>query len=335
MTYQKRDALCYNQTDFDETGCDSLENLTLSVRVVFPMFFMLALGYGIQRARIVSEEVLDGCSALVFQVILPIHMFMSITKTTLEEALDVRLLLLTAGTTVGFWLLGMLVIPRLEPDNRKRGSMIQGVFRSNYVLFGSVIADTIAGPAAAGLSAMVVAVAVPIYNVLSVVTLEFFRGGKPNAGNILRGIAKNPLILSAIFGLLWLLTGLKLPALLNDTLNDVAKIATPLAIIALGGTFHFSALRGNRRQLGIVLAGKLLVMPALVIGVGVLAGLRGSALAVLLGTCATPTAVSSFPMAQKMGADGALAGQIVVLNTVFSIVTLFLWVLVLTDLGLV
>ena len=335
MTYQKRGILCYNQTDFDETGCDSLENLILSFRVVFPMFFMLALGYGIQRAHIVSEEILDGCSTLVFQIILPIHMFMSITKTTLEEALDVKLMLLTAGTITGFWLLGMLVIPKLEPDDRKRGSMVQGVFRSNYVLFGSVIAGTIAGEAAAGISAMVVAVAVPTYNVLSVVALEFFWGGKPNIRNILRGIARNPLILSAVFGILWLMTGLKLPGILNEALSDVAKIATPLAIIALGGTFHFSALRGNLKQLAIVVVGKLLLMPVLSMSIGVLAGLRGSALAVLLGTCATPTAVSSFPMAQKMGGDGELAGQIVVFNTMFSIFTIFLWVLVLTNLGLV
>lgn len=331
----EKEILCYNERDLDETGCDPLENLLLSLRVVFPVFFMLALGYGIQRANIVSEEILNGCSALVFQIILPIHMFVNISKTTLAEAVDAKLILLTVGTTFGFWLLGMLVIPRLEKDDRKRASMIQGVFRSNYVLFGSVIAGTIAGEAAAGTAALVVAVAVPTYNVLSVVTMEFFRGGKPNAGNMLRGIAKNPLILAAVFGVLWLLTGLKMPDILRKALGDVAGIATPLAIIALGGTFHFSALRGNLKQLAIVVTGKLLVMPLLVMSVGVLAGLRGSSLAVLLGTCATPTSVSSFPMAQRMGADGELAGQIVVFNTMLSVLTIFLWVLVLSNLGLV
>lgn len=305
----------------------------VSLEVVFPLFFMLSLGYLLQRLHVVEEKVFDGITTLMFQVMLPVHLFLDISGTSIEESFHPKLMALGAGGIFLYALIAMIVIPRLEKDNFKRGAMVQACFRSNFVLFGIPIAETLYGPAAMGAAAMLITVVVPLLNVLSVTCLEFFRGGKPNGKKILLGIAKNPLIISSLLGILVLLSGIQIPSLLQSSLKQVGSVATPMAIIALGGTFHFSALRGNMKQLCICVGSKLVVMPLLFFLAGIAMGLRGLELSVLLGVSATPVAVSSFPMAQKMGSDGELAGQAVVFTVLLSIITMFIWVLLLKSLG--
>lgn len=312
-----------------------MEHLLLSTRVVFPMLFLLALGYGVRRMGLLREEVFDGCTTLVFRAILPVSLFLETSTLDMQNAIDLWLMGVAVGGVVLFWGLSMLAIPQIEPDDRKRGAMVQGCFRSNLVLFGLPVAQKISGDAVLGPIAVVIAIVVPLFNVLAVITLEIFRGGNPNLKKILKGIATNPLIVGAAVGLLWLMTGLELPGLVAESLEEVAGIATPLALIALGGTFHFSPLQGNYRQLAVVMAGKLILMPALLFGLGILAGLRGAALAVLLAVGATPVAVSSFPMVRAMDGDGELAGQLVVFTELLAIISLFCWVYLLSSLGLV
>ena len=311
-----------------------MENLLMSFRVVFPLFLMLSLGYGIRRANIVDDYILDGCSNLVFKVFLPVMLFLSVCGTSLEKALDVRLLIFATVGIVLFFILTMLVIPLIEKSDAKRGVMVQGIFRSNFVLFGFPVTVSLCGPENTDTVLMLIAVIVPVFNVLSVIALEIFRGGKINVGQIFTGIFKNPLIIAGVLGILVLLSGFKMPDILQKPLDDIGRTATPLALIAIGGTFKFSTLAGSAKQLIISVAGKLVVGPAIIIAAGIAFGFRGVSLAALMVLVCSPTAVSSFPMAKKMGADGALAGQIVVFTSLFSVVTIFFWIFLLAQLGL-
>jgi len=296
---------------------------------------MLAVGYGIQRASLVSEEVFDGCSTLVFKVMIPVNLFLSVGKSSVGNTFDPVLILAAIGGVCIFWLLHMLIVPRLEKDNKKRGAMVQGAFRSNTVLFGIPIAQTIAGDAAVAAAAILTVIIVPLYNILAVVTLETFRGGKMNLKVILKGIVTNPLIIGTVCGVLFFSLGLEMPSVLDKSLSDLSSMTTPLALIALGGTFHFTALRGNLKQLVMVVFSKLVLMPALILSAGALLNVGTVGMAVLIGIAAAPVAVSSFTMAQKMGSDGELAGQIVVFTVLASIATIFFWVFGLSRLGLI
>ena len=88
-------------------------------------------------------------------------------------------------------------------DNAKRGVMLQGMFRSNFVLFGIPISTTLYGDTAAGLASILIAVIIPLYNALAVVALEMFNGKKPSFFKILFGILTNPLILASAAGILF------------------------------------------------------------------------------------------------------------------------------------
>lgn len=313
---------------------DIMQNLTISFNVIFPICFMVLIGYAIRQLKLVPEEAFDGCIKLCFQVLIPLHLFMSVGSASLGDVFDGKMFLAVLGGVTVFWLLCMFLVPLIEKDDRKKGAMVQGISRSNFVLFGIPIAQTIAGDRAAAMAAIVVAVVVPLYNVLCVIGFEVFRGGKPDAKRIVAGIVKNPLIVSSLLGVVWMFSGLELPPLLKDTLLDISGMATPLAIVALGGTFRFAAVRNNLRPLVITVAGKLIVQPIFMFAIGLLLGLRGAAMAVLLGVATTPPPVSSFPLVKQMGGDGEFGGQIVVLSTLLAFPTIFLWVFTLSSLGL-
>ena len=127
---------------------------------------------------------------------------------------------------------------------------------------------------------------------------------------------------------------IELPFVLAKPVSDLASLCTPLALVALGGFFDFKKLRGNVKQIVIGSVGKLLIVPAIFIGIAILLGFRDNALAALFALYATPTAITSFTMAQIMEGDTDLAAQLVIVQSCLSIVTMFLWVFALHAAGL-
>ena len=215
--------------------------------------------------------------------------------------------------------------------------MAQGICRSNFVIFGVPLCQAICGDSILGKISVAVAIVIPVINVLAVVSLEVFRGenGGFNIKKIAKGVITNPLIISSALGIIVLLSGIKLPEIAQKTISDVAKIATPLALILLGASINFSTVKGNLRQLIITISGRLVVLPLIGITLAAIIGMRGGDLALLIAALASPTAVSSYPMALQMDGDGDLAAQIVAFSTVICIFTVFMWVFALKQLGLI
>lgn len=142
-----------------------------------------------------------------------------------------------------------------------------------------------------------------MYNVLAVISLEMFNGKRPNVGKILIGIVTNPLIIGSVLGVLFVLFQIPIPTPVYDTITDISSIATPLAFIILGASFSFGDVGKYIKEVLLVLGAKLLVFPALFLGIALLLGFRDAPLAVLLTVFGAPIAVSSFTMAQQMGGD--------------------------------
>ena len=118
-------------------------------------------------------------------------------------------------------------------------------------------------------------------------------------------------------------------------MEDLGKIATPFALLLLGGQFDWKRLRGNLRLASLATVLRLVLVPAVFVAMGVWLGFRGEELGAILIVFCAPTAISSYVMAQNMGSDDVLAGQLVLTTTLFSSVTIFLWVTVLRALQLI
>lgn len=310
-----------------------MENLILSFTVVFPLFAQLVLGYFLKQIDLLDDHTLQKCNKLVFRVFLPTLLFLNVYNADITETFNGRFLLY-AGLAVFLSFCGLMVlIPLFEKDCRKRGVLVQGIFRSNFALFGVPVAISLFGDGNIGVASILTAVVIPMFNVLSVVTLEVFRGGKPSAKKMLLGVLKNPLIIGTMSGLALLLLGIRLPGVVESAMQSISKVATPMSLLVLGGTFEFSKLRGNLREMAIGIVGRLIIVPAIFLPIFAALGFRGVEMGAALVMLASPTAVSSFSMAIEMDADSTLAGQIVVGTTLFCIVTMFFWIFLLKEVG--
>ena len=310
-----------------------MENLMISANAVLPMCLIMALGYGTRRLGWIRREEISAINKIAFRIFLPCLLYYNVYCSDLSGSFDPLLMayavggvLLTFGLSLGYTLL-------TEKLPKRRGVMIQGMFRSNYVIMGIPVATALLGSDQLGTVSILIAVVVPLFNMLAVVVLEVFRGQKPKPLHILGQIAKNPLVIGSVLGILTLAAGIRLPHILEQTIQNVSAIASPLQLFLLGAFFQFSGLKTYRRELVTVSAAKLIVSPGLFLGLGALLGFRGVAFVSLIGVFASPTAVNSFTMAQQMGGDAELAGDIVVTTSAVSILTMFLWIFLFKSLG--
>ena len=311
-----------------------MESLIVSLNAVAPMFFMMLLGYFLKGIRFFTDDALKQINALVFKVLLPLQLFRSAFQADLEEVVNIPFLLWNEGLVLLSFCILTLVSIRTVRESGKRAALLQGMFRGNIALVGMAIAETLFGAEQTGTMAIVVAITVPVYNVLAVLALEMFQGGKMPLLRILKEIATNPLIIGCLCGLICNLIGLQIPTLLYSPMDSLASAATPVALIALGASFHMERVSADRRAILVGVLAKLVFLPLVALSVGAALGFRGVELGTMAITFAAPTSVSSFSMAQQMGADADLAASMVVFTGMFSCLTIFLWTFALLRLGL-
>ncbi|MCI8511601.1 MAG: AEC family transporter [Lachnospiraceae bacterium] len=313
-----------------------MESFFVAVNAVIPFFCYIAFGYVMKLKGVVKEDFLQKLNRMVFQVMYPFMTFYNIYKAD-ADSLPRPILLIYGGVSIlVVEVLLVLIVPRIIKENPRRGVIIQAIYRSNFVLFGLPLTISVFGDSAASVAAMMVTVVITIYNTTSVVILEMFNGdGKSDFKTIAINVAKNPLLQGAVTGLAFFLLGIRVPKSLLTPIAAFADMTSPLALFVLGGTLHFNAIRKNLKYLAPVLTIKLVFLPAVIVAIAYALGLRELELFLLIAIYATPVAAASYPMAQNMGGDGELAGQFVVISTVVSVVTLFLWIFFMKSVALI
>lgn len=313
-----------------------MENMILSFNVIAPLFFLMVIGYLIANyTDLADKDLLKKANTLVFKVFLPCMLFKNIYRSNIREQIQGGLCIFAAGSLLLLFALLCLIVPRVVKKENQQGVVIQGIFRSNYVIFGVAVVENMYGSANTATAAILSAVLVPMYNFLAVIALSFFGGKRErDIKKVIIGILKNPLILASVLGIIASLSGIKLPKAADTTLNDLAKLATPIAFLILGGDFDFSKIKGNLKTAGCVILVKMVLLPLIFIPIVVAMGYRNSDLLAALLAYQTPVAVSSYIMAQQAGADEQLAGQLVVFSSIVSIFTLFVTIFILRQMGL-
>ncbi len=313
-----------------------MESFLVAINAVIPFLCYISFGYAMKVKGVVKEEFLQQLNKMVFKVMYPFMTFYNIYKADASSLPRPIMLIFSGVSILALEVILVFIVPKIVTENPKRGVIIQAVYRSNFVLFGLPLTISVFGDTASSVAAMVVTVVVTIYNTTSVVILEMFNSeGKTTARSLLLNVAKNPLLQGAVVGLAFFFLGIKVPKSLLTPIAAFADMTSPLALFVLGGSLHFNAIRGNLKYLVPTLSFKLLALPALMLAIAYQFGLRELELFLLLAIYGTPVAAASYPMAQNMGGDGELAGQFVVISTVVSVVTLFVWIFFLKSMGLI
>jgi predicted permease len=315
---------------------------------VMPIFIVALVGYILKNKNFLTDEFVKVADKLVFNVMLPCLLFtnvafIDITAISKEDLLVVAFCIVVAPVLTT---LLCVVVPRFVKDKAKSGAFIQGVFRSNVAFLGIPFAQRLFGDEGGQLLAIVLAGIVPVFNVLAVVVLCVFNPEKENddvslgdrVKSVIVGIYKNPLIRAIVVALPFGLFGVgeKIPEFAVGAIEYFAKASTTLALITIGASFKISELKGRINLALCATIIKTAVLPAVFMTFTYFVlGFRGVQLGTIMIVFGTPTAISSYIMAKNMNSDASLANQIVLLSTLVSMFTIFLFSFVLRRLGLI
>jgi predicted permease len=276
----------------------------------------------------------------VFKFPLPLMLFQNIRNTfdgSFIAMFDTRLILSAfVGIIIVITVL-LTVVPLFGKRRATTGSLIQGIYRSNFIIYGLPLATSMYGDKAIIPISMLLGMVIPVYNVMAVIILTVFSETKTVASIsfslIVKNIFQNPLIIACIAGFIAGTFNIQFPAFVETPVNEISKIATPLALMVMGGLFRFRGLINNFLPVFVATLSKLILIPLAAMIVFVRMGFRELELAALLCLFATPTAVASFIMAENMGCDGEISANIVVLSTALSAITIFLFIFALKSMG--
>lgn len=311
-----------------------MRDLMLALGLVVPLTVQMAVGILIRRAGLLDEAALKKLNTVIFNVFIPLSVFFDIYTSELSDAVQPRLFLLTLVCTLAVFGVCYAAVPRLTGEKGDAATIVQGIYRSNSVLFGLTIETALCGAAGVPVMAALTVMMVPLNNGLAVFLFESMRGGRIRPWVLLGRIARNPMVIAGLLGFAGNVLGIPMPALLAQPLETLGGLATPLALVVLGGMLSAHDIARHKGKLAAAVLGRLVVVPALVLPAYALLGYRGAELVAAVGIFASPVAISSAPMAQSMGGNGTLASEIVALSSVGSIASLFVIVLCLGRLGL-
>jgi malonate transporter len=296
------------------------ENGAIIAGALGPIFSLILLGYGLKVYRFPGEAFWPAAEKLTYFLLLPALL---VNKLALAE-LGNYAVGPFAGVIVAGLLLATLVLFVLKPFLGVDGPAFSSIYQ------GSIRFNTYVGLAAAGalfhapgstLAALAMAVLIPLINVLCVGVLTH-AAGTSGAISVLGQLARNPLLLACVLGILLNVSGLRLPLGSALVLDILARAALPLGLLAVGAGLQLDGVRAQGRALLVSSAFKLLIMPALIAGLALAMGLNALEMAVLVLFAALPGATSSYILARQLGGDAPLMAAIITTETAASMVTL-------------
>lgn len=316
-----------------------MENFIFSINVTFPIFLVMVIGYVLKQIGMLNDNFVTVANKFNFKVTLPFMLFRDISSVNIREVFDLKYVLFCAlVSTLCFWLIwgGTKLFVK---DKSIRGAFVQASFRSSAAVMGLAFIQNMYGSSAMG--PLMIVGAVPLYNIFSVIVLTFEGGhageenGKQKIKEACVNIAKNPIILGILAGLIVALLGIDFPVIIDKTVNSVAQMATPLALITIGAGFEGrKALAKIKPTIAASLI-KLVIQPLVFLPVAAWLGFTGEKMIAILIMLASPTTPSCYIMAKSMDNDGVLTASVIVTTTLLAAFTLTGWIFILKTVGLI
>jgi hypothetical protein len=316
-----------------------MSDFIFSINVTLPIFLVMVIGWVLRRIGMLDEHFVTVANKFNFKVTLPFMLFRDIAAVEIREVFDLKFVLFCAiASSICFW--GIWGAAKLfVKDDSIRGAFVQAAFRSSAAVMGLAFISNIYGSSAMG--PLMIIGAVPLYNIYSVIVLTFEaqnEDGVRDTGKIKEAcvnIVKNPIIISIFLGLAVSLIGVEFPQIISKTINSVAQLATPLALIVIGAGFEGRKALAKIAPTLWASAIKLVIQPLVFLPVAMWMGYTGEKMVAILIMLAAPTTPSCYIMAKNMNNDGVLTASVVVATTLLAAFTLTFWIYLLRTFGLI
>lgn len=314
-----------------------MENLIFSLNATMPVFLLMVIGYGLKQVGIFDEVFASKVNKFVFKITLPALVFKELSNANFYEMWDTKFVAFCFVASL-LSILASVGLSMFIKDKSVRGEFAQASYRSSSALLGCAFVQNIYG--SAGSASLMIIAAVPLYNVAAVLILNFL---KPNRGKMSRALIRktlwdvitNPIIIGILLGMGWSLLQIPQPTIMAKTVLNVANLATPLGLMALGADFSF---KQSKENIGLAIASsslKLIGFTSVFLPIAVALNFRAEKLVAILVMLGAATTVSCFVMARNLGHKGTLTSTTVVLTTLASAFTLTIWLYILRSFALI
>ena len=317
-----------------------MDSLIFAINAVAPIMLLVIVGYYLKKLGWIKAEFAKSANRLVFHLFLPTMLFLNVYKISDFSGIDIDYIIYTALMLIAIFALSIGPVLLVEKKQNRRGVLLQASFRSNYALIGIPLAQSLRGDEGIMIATVLSAVTVPLLNILAVISLSAFHrdGERLSIKKILLDICKNPLIEGVALGLVILairtvFVKYNISFRISDitplytALEYLSDLTTPLALLMLGAQFEFSHVKQLQKEITFGTLMRTVIVPIVGIGTAYLFfgdRFNGAHFAAFVAVYATPVSVSSVPMAQEMGGDATLAGQLVIWTTLFSALSVFI-----------
>lgn len=314
-----------------------MSDFIFSLNVTIPIFIVILLGWVLKQIGMFPVEFTKAADKYVFKVALPLLLFKDISSAHIQDVFQMKFVLFCMVTTTimffGIWFLASVFMK----DKSMIGAFSQAAARGSAAVLGIAFVENIYGNTE--LAALMIVSAVPLYNIYSVIILTFCSNERDNNKSVIReafiNIVKNPIIIAIFIGLIFALFKISVPEIPMKAITSVSATATPLALLVIGAGFEGRKALAKLKPALTATFIKLIGLPALFFPVSLALGFRNSELVSILVMLGSPTTVTCYIMAKNMGNDSVLTSSIVVLATLFSSVSLTMWVFILKSNGFI
>ncbi len=293
---------------------------------LFPLVVLIALGYTLHRTQFLTEGFWGNSEKLNYYLLFPVLLFTNLAGIQLDLNAILKMLLAFFITVLSvsalLWLLKR--VGKIAPA--RFGVYVQSQIRFNTYI-GLALMGTLYGAQGMQLFAMLIAVAIPAVNVLSV--MSFSQGGQGQLGKTCLSILKNPLILGCLAGVLFNVSGFGMYSGMQSLLKILASMSLPLGLLSVGAALQFGQLKNDVLTLSLNTAGRLLAMPCLAYAVCVWLQLNALQSAVAVTFFALPTASAAYILTRYFKGDSQLMAAVISLQTICFIASfpLLMWLL--------
>lgn len=315
-----------------------MEQLMFSLNATIPIFLVMVIGYVLKTKKILDESFVKTLNSFNYKITLPVLLFRDIAESDFYAVWDTKYVLfcflVTLLTITVIWIVAGLVYR----DKERLGEFIQASYRSSAAVLGIAFIQNIYGNS--GMAPLMIIGTVPLYNVAAVLVLSFTGPSshgldKDSLKSSIKGIITNPIILGILLGMIVSACRIDFPVIIDKTIQNLAVLATPLALIGLGAGFEGRKALKQLRPTAIASFIKLVLLPAIFLPLAVYLGFTDEKLVAILVMLGSPTTVSCYIMAKNMGHEGTLTSSVVVATTFLSSITLTAYLFLLRTMGLI
>ena len=300
---------------------DYWQQLVFVGSITLPVFSLVFIGIWLKWRNKIDDNFTVKSSYIVFNLALPVLMFAAIVRTDISQIGNSRLIIFALAMALLSFVFLWFGSRAFIADRKNLGVFVQGCFRSNLGILGLAFCVTTFAEEGLAVGALLLAIITPLYNILSIYALTHAASedSKLDGWILFKGVMTNPLIVAILLALPFAYWQISLPNVVMRSIDYLAAMTLPLALICIGGSLSVQALKQTQRLSWAAVIIKLLLMPAVVAILAYLVGFRGVELGCLILMFGSPTAAASFVMVRSIGGNHTLAANIIALTTLISL----------------